>query len=76
MFPLEPIAVFIGGENITSDTGEILRFGAHRRLAKELYFKRNILNPPQFEEVDWRAVYNTLHGTFPMYVQSESEMSG
>ena len=37
MFPPEPVAAFIGGEKIASDTGEILRFWVHKQLAKELY---------------------------------------
>ena len=48
-FPLEPVEVFIGGKKMTSDTGKILWFWAHRRLAKELYFKCKLLNPQQFE---------------------------
>ena len=51
-FLWEPVAVFIGGEKMTSDTGEILRYWAHRRLAKDLYFKLKIFYPEQFEEVD------------------------
>ena len=52
---------------MTSDTGEILQFWAHRRQAKELYFKLKILNPAQFEEVDWRAIYDTLHNVLRMF---------
>ena len=61
VFPLEPVAVFIGGEKMTSDTGECLRFWAHRKLAKELYLKHKILTPVQYEEVAWKSVYDTLH---------------
>jgi hypothetical protein len=37
LFPLEPIGMFIQGEKTTSDTGELLRFWAHRQLAREYY---------------------------------------
>jgi hypothetical protein len=30
MFPLEPIGMFVNGEKMTSDSGEQLRFWAHR----------------------------------------------
>ena len=61
IFPLEPVAIFVGNENMTSNTGDSLRFWAHQQLAKELFFKTVILPPFGFKEVDWRLVYDTLH---------------
>jgi len=33
LFPLEPIGMFVQGEKLTSDTGNLLGFWAHRQLA-------------------------------------------
>lgn len=60
-FPLEPICMFVGREKMTSDTGEYLRFHAHRKLAKEFFYDYEVLWAEQFEEVDWTHVYATLH---------------
>jgi hypothetical protein len=35
MFPLEPIGMFVQGGKLTSDTGDTLRFWAHRQLARK-----------------------------------------
>jgi hypothetical protein len=45
--------MFIQGEKMTSDTGEILRFWAHRQLAREYYRSREIISYRQFDEIDW-----------------------
>ena len=34
IFPLKPVAVFTGQENMTSDTAESLRFWSHLKLAQ------------------------------------------
>jgi hypothetical protein len=62
MFPLEPVGLFIGGQIMTLDTGNHIRFWANHRLARDYYQDRNILSNEQFDQVDWRSVYNTLHG--------------
>ena len=61
VFPLEPVSVFVGKEKMTSDTGADIRFWAHRRLAEAVFFKRGILDPPQFRQVAWKIVYDVLH---------------
>ena len=38
IFPLELVAIFVGNENMTSNTGDSLRFWVHQNLAKELLF--------------------------------------
>jgi hypothetical protein len=43
LFPLEPIGMFIQGEKLTSDTGKLLRFWAHRQLAREYYCSRDTI---------------------------------
>jgi hypothetical protein len=62
MFPLEPVGLFVGRQKMTSDTGDHIRFWAHHRLAQDYYWDRNILSNEQFDQVDWRSVYDTLHG--------------
>ena len=59
-FPLEPICLFVGKEKITSDTGDHIRFAAHRQLTKEVFHLNKILLAHQFEEVDWYIVHKTL----------------
>ena len=61
IFPLGPVAIFVGNENIISNTGDSLRFWVHQQLAKELFFKLGILTPLGFKEVVWRLLYDTLH---------------
>ena len=61
IFPLETVAIFVGNENMTSNTGDSLQFWVHQNLAKELFFKLGILTPLGFKEVAWRLVYDTLH---------------
>ena len=61
IFPLEPVAIFVGNGNMTSNTGDILRFWFRQQLAKELLFKLGILTPLGFKEVAWRLVYDILH---------------
>ena len=43
IFPLEPVAIFVGDEKMTSNTGDSLRFWVHQQLSKELFFKIGIL---------------------------------
>ncbi len=62
MFPLEPVGLFVGGQKMMSDTGNHIRFWAHHRLARDYYWDHNILSNEQFDQVDWRSVYDTLHG--------------
>ena len=62
MFPLEPIAIFVGDQKMISDTGDQIRFWAHRHLARQYYQEHNLLSPNQFDHVDWKSVHGTLHG--------------
>jgi hypothetical protein len=62
MFPLEPIGIFVGGQKMTSKTGNHIRFWAHRCLAQDYYQNHKILSTKQFDQVDWKSVHNTLHG--------------
>jgi hypothetical protein len=60
MFPLEPIGIFIQEEKLTSDTGELLRFWAHRQLARTHYHSKSIISHNQFDETDWWSIQKTL----------------
>ena len=59
--PLETVGVYIQGEKMTPDTGGSIQFWAHCQLAWNYYHKKHILSHKQFDAIDWRSVYNTLH---------------
>lgn len=60
-FLLEPVAIFVGNEKMTSGTGERIRFWAHRQLAQQTFHSLNILPGQAFDEVAWQQVYGALH---------------
>jgi hypothetical protein len=60
MFPLEPIGMFIQGGKLTSDTGKLLWFWAHRQLARTYYHSKGIISHDQFDETDWWLLQKTL----------------
>jgi hypothetical protein len=60
-FPLEPLALFVGGEKVTTESGSLIRFEAHQKEAKAVMLERKVLDPSTFEEVAWRHVHRTLH---------------
>ena len=59
-FPLEPLSVFVDGEKMTSDTGDWVRYWAHRHLARDFFHERKLMFRDSFDEVAWREVYLTL----------------
>jgi hypothetical protein len=60
MFPLEPIGMLVQGGKLTSDTGDTLRFWAHRQLARKYYHSKGIILHDQFNETDWWSLQHTL----------------
>jgi hypothetical protein len=60
MLPLEALGVFAGKTKITSGRGDVLRYWAHRTVAKRVFTKCKILMPDEFDEVAWRAVHSAL----------------
>jgi hypothetical protein len=60
MFPLEPIGMFIHRGKLTFDTGELLRFWAHRQLARTYYHSKGIISHNQFDKIDWWSLQKTL----------------
>jgi hypothetical protein len=61
MFPLEPIEIIVRGEEMTSDIGKQLWFGAHRQLAQSYNSNQRIISHKQFDEIDWPSVQSTIH---------------
>jgi len=59
MFPLEPVAVFVGPDKLTSGSDSLLRFWCERSAAREIlaHNKVRVLSPDEFDEVYWPAVY-------------------
>jgi hypothetical protein len=52
--------MFIQGEKLTSNTGKLLRFWAHRQLAREYYCSRDTILYDQFDETNWWSLRKTL----------------
>jgi hypothetical protein len=62
MFLLEPIGLFVGGQKMTSETGEHICFWAHLQLAHKYYSDHKLLSFKQFDLVDWKSIHRALHG--------------
>ena len=58
--PLEVITVYAGKDKVTSQAGAVLGFWAHKANARALFSARRILDPPDFDAVDWDMVHTTL----------------
>jgi hypothetical protein len=52
---------------MTTDTGEVLHFWAHRRLVREALVDGKILTGTQFDVVAWEVVYDALHSVPCMF---------
>mmetsp|Transcript_22503 Transcript_22503/g.47389 ORF Transcript_22503/g.47389 Transcript_22503/m.47389 type:complete len:406 (-) Transcript_22503:243-1460(-) len=55
LLPNELVAITIQGSNLTADTGTI-RFHIGKQLARQFFTAKNILDPRQFDKVDWHHV--------------------
>ena len=60
-FHMEPILIFAGKEKVTSDSGSLVRFWAHRQLARSFFVEKKILDTEAFDLVDWKAYYAAMH---------------
>jgi hypothetical protein len=62
VFPLEPLAVFVGKEKLTSGSEDLLHFWCQRKVAKVALAdeKVKVLQGDQFEEVEWAVVHKAL----------------
>ena len=63
MFPLEPVAVFIGKDKLTSDMAGELRFWMQKQIAEDVFHQLGLMSPQQFEEVAWRQVHDAIQET-------------
>ena len=61
VFPLEPMAVYVSVDKMTTDSGGDLRFWVHKQLAEDVFYQLGIMLSQHFHEVAWRQVYNVLH---------------
>ena len=52
---------------MTSDSGDLLWFWTHRRLAREALVDGNVLDTCQFDAIAWDAVYARLHSVPPLF---------
>jgi hypothetical protein len=66
-FPLEPIVCYVENKKMTMDTGDMIQFWAHRRLAREALVDGKVLYKNQFNLIAWEAVYAGLHGVPQMF---------
>jgi hypothetical protein len=66
---LEPVAVFVGKEKMTSGSEGALRFWCSRVIAKEVFAsqKVKVLQGDEFEEVHWKSVYLALREVSRMF---------
>jgi hypothetical protein len=62
VFPLEPVAVFVGQEKLTSGSEDYIRFWCQRIVAREVFTHKKVgaLTYGQFDEVHWESVYQAL----------------
>ena len=59
-FLLEPISVWVGEDNMTSDTPKLLKFWVHKQLAEQTFYQLGLMSSGHFQEVAWRQVYDAL----------------
>ena len=50
----------LGGNKLTSDRGEELKFWVHKQLAREFFHEASILFNDSFDAVDWKMVSKAL----------------
>ncbi len=51
-FPLRPICVYLGKNNLTLDKGERLKFWVQQQQARSFYHNADIIYGPQFDTID------------------------
>jgi hypothetical protein len=66
-FPLEPVTLYVNGDKLTSDSGTLIRFEAHRQEARQVLHQQKVLDPAQFDLVAWEYVYKALHDVPKMF---------
>ena len=66
-FPLEAVTIHLNGKKITMDSGKLVRYEVHKRLAEAYFLEQKVLSPIQFVEVDWPSVNGALHSVPRMF---------
>lgn len=68
-FPLEPIALFIDGHKITTESGPTIRYATQLKEAKSVFHKQKVLLGlgDTFDDVAWKHVHRTLHTVPKMF---------
>ena len=66
-FPLEPATLYVNDDKLTSDSGSLIRFEAHRQEACQVFHQQKILDPTQFDLVARPYVYKALHDVPRMF---------
>ena len=67
MFPLEPLAIFIGKDKLTTDMAGELRFWVQKQIAETVFDELRLMSPEQFHEVAWRHVHDAVLETPRMF---------
>ena len=66
-FPLEPVALFIDGHKVTTESGPVIRYAAQLQEARAVFHERKVLLGDAFDEVAWKDVHRTLHSVPKMF---------
>jgi hypothetical protein len=66
VFPLEPLAIYIGKDKLTTDMAGELRFWVHKQL-KKVFYQLGLISPRQFHQVAWRQVHDIVQETPRMF---------
>jgi hypothetical protein len=53
LFSLETLGIFIGRNELSSNTGDEICFHAHQQLAKALFLQKRVLDAEGFDKVCW-----------------------
>ena len=60
LLPREDAAFIVGGQKVTGDIGEAIRFAKGMEEAREFLVGNEKWSNEKFDEVDWKALDNTL----------------
>ena len=53
--------MWTGKQQMTLETGGILRFWVHQKLARELFEELHLMDCQAFNKVAWKQVHSALH---------------
>lgn len=68
LFPMEPLVVYAGKEQITTNSGDTVWMWAHKQVAKPIFIKQQVLDAEAFELVDWKSYWTAMQ-SFPQLFQ-------